>query len=268
MTAFTWRAEANRVVIASDTLGYTITSSPMPLGFISKVVPFPHLRAALYGRGVMAVLWTAAAHLALRADVTDVDSAVEALPDILRAVTDEYAAANDIDNHRELLLFEGYLAGYSDSRRRFVVARFTSTDDYEPLWGENEMGSLRAVPTLPDAYVPREAAGKPVETQLVAIMTAMRSFFADHPEVVPAVIGGEVQLTEVTRQGVTSRIVHRFSDFEQTRIAATAVAGRVARGDLDIDIAADMARLDEALSEPEIRALQRPNDLPAQQRLR
>jgi hypothetical protein len=82
-------------------------------------------------------------------------------------------------------------------------------------------------------------------------MQAMRRCFGEHPEVHPALIGGEIVLTGVTAQAVQSRIMHRFEDFEQTRHAAAAVWDRINRGDLQIDVGEGVYCVDDAIETPD-----------------
>ena len=175
----------------------------------------------------------------------DFDAAAKELPGILREVTALYAEGQGIENHEDLMLFEALFAGWSASAGRMRVLAFRNYENFEPIDDAGQTG-LSCLPVLPTEYLPRDAAGLPVERQMVAIMHALRRYLADHPEVVPAIIGGEIEITEITRSGVSSRMVHRFDDYEQTLIAAGAVSARFARGDAQIDVAA-LCRVDEAV---------------------
>ena len=172
----------------------------------------------------------------------DFDSAAEALPEILRTVTRQYVEEMNIIDTEGLMIFEALLAGWSEAAGRMRIYAFRSHDNYE-LFADDPIG-LTSIPALPDEYVPRGLAGLPVDRQLVGIMRAMRGYLADHPEAVPAIIGGEIMLTEVTRAAVSTKIVFRFEDFEATRIAAAAVAARYLRGDATFDVENAMFRMD------------------------
>jgi hypothetical protein len=50
--------------------------------------------------------------------------------------------------------------------------------------------------------------------------------------------------------GVASRSIHRFEDYEATRNAAAAVWARYERGDLQIDVASGVFRVDGASEAP------------------
>lgn len=246
MTGFAIDLRRDRILIASDTLGYSLARPPKPLGFVPKIIPFPHLRAALFGRGSLAILATAGAQLMVKLGLYDFDSAVDILPDVLREATRHYALEMDVADPDALMLFEALWAGWSEKDGRMHITAFRNFEgDYAPV--SEDADGLSSLPTLPGDYVPRGAGALPVDKQLVAVMQSLRRYFADHPEVVPAIIGGEISITEITKHGVATRMVHRFADFETTRIAAAAVAARYARGDEAFDIEAAVCRADDAI---------------------
>lgn len=250
MTAFIFdRRDPKRLLIASDTQGYTMTAVPKPLGFCPKLVPIPHLRGALAGRGAMAINASAAAHLMLRADLVTFADVVDALPAILRGVTEQYADQQGINAADELMLFEALWCGWNDAARRCEVVAFRNFEDYQPV-SDDDVGGVSCLPMLTPEYVPPGLAKVPPEAALIALMKSMRRFLAEHPEVVPAIVGGEICLTTVEETGVNSRIVHRFEDFEQVRHAAAAVRGRIERGEDVLDFGG-VARAEDAIDPDE-----------------
>jgi hypothetical protein len=251
LTAFIISRDTRRLLIASNTLAYSPDlTEPRPLGFAAKAIPIPHLRAALCSRGALQIGTSAAAHLALTPGVATYQDAIEALPEILTGLTTEYAEKQDIEAPEDLMLYEALFCGWNEATGRGEVTAFRNFERFEPIPDDGRRG-LSAIPDLPAAYVPKALAGAPIERQLVGLMQAMRRYFAEHPEVNPALIGGEIVLTEITAQAVQSRIVHKFEDYEQCRHAAAAVWGRIGRGDLTVDVEAGVCRVDEAIEPPE-----------------
>lgn len=244
MTAFIFdRRDPKRLLIASDTLGYTMSRNPKPLGFAAKIVPIPHLRGALAGRGAMSINASTAAHLMLRADLVSFADVVDALPAILRGITEQYSEQQGIADPDSLMLSESLWCGWNDATDRCEIVAFRNFEGYRAVPDDGTAG-VSCLPLITPEYIPKGLAQVPPEQALVALMQAMRRFLADHPEVVPALVGGEIQITEVTAKGVASQIVHRFEDFETVRHAAAAVRGRIERGEDTIDIEAGVCRVD------------------------
>lgn len=244
MTAFIFdRRDPKRLLVASDTLGYSLSKQPKPLGFAAKIVPIPHLRGALAGRGAMSINASAACHLMLRADLVSFGDIVDALPGILRGVTAQYSEQQGIADPDSLMLAESLWAGWNEATGRCEVIAFRNFENYEPVPDDGAAG-VSCLPLITPEYIPKGLAQVPPEQALIALMQAMRRFLADHPEVVPALVGGEICLTTVEETGVTSTILHRFEDFETVRHAAAAVRGRIERGEDTIDIEAGVCRVD------------------------
>jgi hypothetical protein len=251
MTAFVVSRETRRLLVASDTLAYSIDQTdPKPLGFVAKAIPIPHLRAVLCSRGALAIGAWAAAELTVTPGVATYRDAIEALRDILIRVTARYAEEQGIADPDALMLYEALFCGWNEATGRGEVTAFRNFEGFTPVPDDGRRG-LSAIPDLPAAYVPKSLAGAPIERQLVGLMQAMRRYFSEHPEVVPALIGGEIIVTEITAQAVQSRIIHRFEDFEQCRHAAAAVWGRINRGDLTIDVGDGVCRVDDAIEAPD-----------------
>lgn len=250
MTAFIFdRRDPKRLLVASDTLGYSLSKQPKPLGFAAKIVPIPHLRGALAGRGAMSINASAACHLMLRADLVSFGDIVDALPGILRGVTAQYSEQQGIADPDSLMLAESLWAGWNEATGRCEVIAFRNFENYEPVPDDGAAG-VSCLPLITPEYIPKGLAQVPPEQALIALMQAMRRFLADHPEVVPALVGGEICLTTVEETGVNSRIVHRFEDFEQVRHAAAAVRGRIERGEDVLDFGG-VARAEDAIDPDE-----------------
>jgi hypothetical protein len=130
-----------------------------------------------------------------------------------------------------------------------IAALLANADETDPRKRNASPRALRreARHILPQEYLLRDLAGLSPDRMLISLMKAMRRYIGDHPEVVPALVGGEVQITEITKDGVSTRMAYRFPDYEQVRHAAAAVGGRIERGDLDVDVGAELCRVDDAV---------------------
>jgi len=247
MTAFAIKFERSSVTIASDTLAYVPRrGEARPLGFISKVIGLPQLRAVLFSRGQYEILVRVAAAAMLSPQTLGIEDLADALPAMLRIETDAYAEAHDIDDWRGVNLCEVVLAGWSEAGERMRMWCLNNYEDYTAQDdGGRFYGQLMTMPRLSDAQL-RGIDKQPTIAALVAAMKVERQVFADNPDLMGGMIlGGEILATEITPAGVSQRVVHRFEDFEATRHAAAAVAGRILRGD-DVPAVADgLRRLDE-----------------------
>lgn len=248
MTAYVFdRRDPKRLLIGSDTLGYTPGERPKPLGFSGKVIPVPHLRGVLCGRGMMAIGVSAAAHLMAEPSVVTFVDVLEVLPPILTRCTADYAVQYYIPDPDSLMLYECIWAGWNDGEGRMEVVAFRNYEQYKPIRGDAK-STVSAIPELPREYVPANLAGAAPDRMIVELMKAERRYLAEHPDVVPAIIGGEVVITEITPNGISSRIVHQFEDFAQMRHAAAAVRGRILRGDDDVSFDG-ICRVDDAIED-------------------
>jgi hypothetical protein len=247
MTAYVLDLRRDRLTIGSDTCAYVVAEAVRPLGFTSKVTPIPHLRAALCGRGILAIGYEAAMTLNLSAELQTFSQAAAALPDILRRVTSRYAAHVGIGDHRDTQIFEAIFCGWDAEQQRMRLLTFYNYQG-DDGYGNGEdfpPGAYGAVvmPVLPpDFALPPEAAKLSTTLRIRAGMEAARRYFLDNGA---AIVGGELVTTEITPQGITQQIIGQFEDFAQTRVAAGAVAARYLRGDATADVRDGLAAADD-----------------------
>lgn len=258
MTAFMVDIRQDRLTIASDTCGYIVGAQVKPVGFASKVIAIPHLRAVLFGRGITWIGYRAAVDLMVSPQHQTIEAAAAALPAMLREITERYAAESGIEDHRELQIFEALFGGYSLRDRRAKLWGFYNyRDDYAPEEVPAGLHGTLALPPLPPEFKPPELDKLPLERRLIAGMQAQKRFAAalvTRPlrdgSTNPAagcgksIIGGEIIVTEATAAGVTSRSVARFADYDETAHASAAVAARVLRGDEIVDVRDGLVHVD------------------------
>jgi hypothetical protein len=220
MTAFfiDLSARSERALIASDTLAYTVAGGEhAAIGFSSKVIGVPHLRGALIGAGIYEIQVATAAALMLRPGLVEFDDVIEALPAILRAATEDVAEERGIDDPAALMLFAAGWCGWNRRERKFELVIFENyTDGYAAQRGEN--ADLISIPSVPPAYVPPGFAqlASP-EVRAMAGLRSIRKFTDDHGALFGAApIGGEIVLSEISRAGVSTRVVGRFDDYAQS----------------------------------------------------
>jgi hypothetical protein len=249
MTAFAIKFERRSIAIASDTIAYVPDKrQAKPVGFVNKVAVFPHLRAALFARGQMQILGSAAADIAMRPDLFSIEDAATRLPEALADISECYCDQHGLDDWRTLALAEVVFTGWSAAEGRMRLWLYNSYENYRPQDdGGAFYGRLLTMPRLSDRQLPPRLDRLPVADALVAAMQAERELFAEHPETVGgAIIGGEIVLTDINPQRVSQRIVHQFADHNAVRHAAAAVAGRVLREGAP-DISDAISRVGEAV---------------------
>jgi hypothetical protein len=71
------------------------------------------------------------------------------------------------------------------------------------------------------------------DAQMIKNVVAIGEWLSDH-EGIPT--GGEIHAYEVSAKGIEVRILHRFSNYEDTRRDGAAIVGRIERGDFDADM--------------------------------
>lgn len=236
MTAYAIGLSRKKVVVASDSLAYVPDRREVkPLGLCSKVLVIPHLNAAILSRGQYELAVRAWAALMIPLTARTLEDAAAALGDMLRSISASYCDEHDLGDYREVGLLELVFVGFSAAKNRTRLFQYRNYDDYAMHETPGGWVGAAAFPALPDAYMPA-IAGFPNDKQLVQIVQAVGRWFEAEPETnCGQRVGGEVIVTEITPNGISSRIVHRFADYDAVRNTAAAVAGRYLRGDLSTD---------------------------------
>jgi len=131
----------------------------------------------------------------------------------LARLTDRFAPASGIDPKEYLAEF--FLTGWRESTSRCEAVFFRSDTSFEPARHVTKRG-VTTLPPLPVDYIPpRLSAATGSEEMLVTLMLAEYRFFSDRHELVGAPrLGGEISITEITRDSVSTRMVQRFPDFD------------------------------------------------------
>ena len=256
MTAFVIDLRADKLSIASDTLGYIVgvdgPAKVAPVGLVSKVYTFPWLRAALFGRRITAIGARTAAALYTSPQTRRFADAMGALPLILRRTTNAYSDEFDIDDPFEVQLLRGRILrlgcrGAADARGGDQQLWRRIGYDREEL--PAGMVGTFTVPQLPPEFAGQELKGLPLDRRLVEGLHRCKAWVEDNPERNKgvAIVGGEIERTEITPDGISVRTIGRFADYEQVH-AGAAVLARFARGDLDADVRDGLARVDEMVT--------------------
>jgi hypothetical protein len=258
MTAFAIDFRRDRLTVAGDTLGYTPDRREVkPLGYVSKILPIPHLKAVLLSRGMLAITAHAATQIMLSPTLFTLEAAAAALPGILSRVTDEYAAAVEMDDWRSLGLLEVVFGGWSEVEGRMRLWSLDSYAGYEARADSGEQFGLLPFPRLPKPFMP-VIDGDPADSDLVDIIQAAGRYFAEPASgMAGARVGGEVLAIEITPGGMSQRTLHRFADYQETLHAAAAVVSRIERGDMHVDVAASLVPVHEAAADASSRGLTR-----------
>lgn len=236
MTAFFVDFRRDRIAIGSDTIGYSVGAETAPMGFVSKVTLLPRLRAAIFGRGITAIGLRAAFVLMLSPHAHRFGEAAEMLPDVLREATEEWAAEAGIDDHRDAQAYEAFFAGFDPEQGRCRLLAAYNYNDFSIEEMPATASGAAVLPALPPEFVPN-LAGMSIERQAIAGLQAARQYIeSDQERSRGVIIGGEVELTEITERGISTAVVGTLPGYSQLRHASAAVAARYLRGELDVDV--------------------------------
>jgi hypothetical protein len=249
MTAFSIDLQPRRLTVASDTLAYLVgPHEAKPLGTLAKVIPLPHIRAVVFARGMWQLQVGAAMALYASPQLQTIELAAEALPGILDGLSVAYAEQNDLGDYTQVAMLEFVLAGWSEAEQRMRVFTFNNYQGYAPQHDEGRLQGLLPFPSLPPERFPATSELTPEETH-VAIIQAIGRLFADYPsEMGGARVGGEVVSWTITPEGMEQRTLHRFADYDETQAAGAAVAARVFRGELPVDVKGGLVPMDRVVN--------------------
>jgi hypothetical protein len=198
MTAYVVNLEREHVIVASDT---AIASPHARLSLGSKIFPVVHLKALVFGRGVLRVAADAAVILALSPRFSTLDQAVEEMPNILGHVAERCCRDAGIGELQEHEGAEVVLAGWSPAADRMRLWLWTDRDGWSPHGDEALFGTAFTIPEMPIGTVPERC--RLDDDRLLATMRAIREVFA--AEGVAA--GGEIHRWELRRGELHMRVL-------------------------------------------------------------
>lgn len=238
MTAFAVSFSKSRVIVCADTLAYSPDRvEAKPLGFFSKVFPLPHLKAVVFGRGMMQIPAAAALWLSLSPQINTIETAAAELQTALRDATERYCAEHDIADPTAYGMAEIALAGWSEAERRMKIFYYFNGTNYAMEEAGTEHYGMLSMPILPQM----PPLSGPIDKQLIAIMHAEQRYFADNAEEMGgARLGGEVQAWTITPEGISQRVIYKFNSYENDLHAGAAVAQRIISGRETVDVAAGL----------------------------
>lgn len=238
MTFIAFSTTQRRADIATDTLSYS--GAAQSLGHTTKLYPLPHVATVVLTQGDHVFGVMAKANLDALAEYSpDLDAILEEAPAVLRRVwATEQAERTGLPDSTV------YLVGYSPARETFAAHALTSEDEFQPLDlghfhvtpspldvrpSDIELGrlaevvradDLRTLEARPKPVAPSGARGwvdlaKSARAQraLAPVETGLKTF-----------VGGDLHLTRLDRDSVTTRKVHTFTDSGEefrTMIAGT-----------------------------------------------
>jgi hypothetical protein len=236
VTAYAISFARERVVIAADTVFYLPDRQAAPpriLGYGTKVHPLAHLRAAIFGRGIGKLITETAGLVLMAPHLDSIERVAGTMPQMLRAVTGRYCRSAGIDDPSAYGMAEVYLVGWSEADRRMRFWVWGNIDDWHGFAddGSGTLYRMLAMPPLPDDEMPARRGS--LDAHLVAVMAAERRFFEARPEC-GVMVGGEVQAWQITRNGISQRVIHRFPDLGRPR--DTGLLARLASGAERIDM--------------------------------
>lgn len=234
MTAFAIDLRRDRITIASDSLSYLPDRTEVqPLGFASKVLVLPHVKAALFSRGQFQITVNAYAQLLLLPQLRSIEDVADALPEILRNITDMYCDQMGIEDRRSLVMLDLTLCGFSAANSRMRLWRFYNGDDYVPSPNGDVPYGMYANPMPPPGLIPSFSPRATVHQHCISMIEAIGRMFAADSDYAGCRIGGEIHATEITPHGVSQHTIATLPGCEEDGHAGAAVYARMGRGEID-----------------------------------
>jgi hypothetical protein len=222
MTAINMLRKRGCAIMMTDSAGYD--QSGVVRCFYQKAIAIPHLRAAVAVRGSANAVALIAAAFGSR--FSTFDDLVRGGGAVAEAVYDQFFSAMTQCGETEL---EIYLAGWSEGRERpetyfaFSADAPNRTVQDVDAWTFCEADDFTAAP-LPSEEMLEKVGFRDRSAEAVRpsaggllVMEAQRKTEVDprwlrngHDKCF--VVGGFVTLTEITRAGVSQRVIHRWDD--------------------------------------------------------
>jgi hypothetical protein len=216
MTAFAIDYRADRVVVAADSLAY---EGDKPVGFISKILMIPHLRALLLSRGYVEIAAWTVASLLLKPAVFSLEAAADALPETLNDVTAQLCAESGIPDTGDQHISEICLIGWSEAEGRMRSWHYLSQESYSrhDEW-DAAYGGPYCWPALPPGYLPLDRASVPLDEKLLGVIHAIDRWCIDNSvQIGGRRLGGDIVAFQVMEGGaITQRVIGQLPDHDQT----------------------------------------------------
>jgi hypothetical protein len=202
-----------RVLIAGDSLGYSMTGDRHePIGFVNKALQLPQWRAPRLGAGLYEVQVRVYAELMQRPELLTFAEVTAALPELIRDEVEFTASRRGVEAS-DTMLFAGCFVGWDEAEKRFAAVLFEG-----PAFAPQRVtATLYGTPSVPAAYLPTGFTGMTPELRAIAAMRAIRRFSIDHgDELGLPPIGGEIILTELLPDRISTRAAARFENYAET----------------------------------------------------
>lgn len=202
MTLVAVRVEPEFAEILTDTLATGPSQTTMVRS--SKVTTFPHLNAAILGRGAAELTGNFVGWLAMHPDIAGSFDALDELArDHLPGMWERVEGKDSRPLARQLHV------GWSESRGRFVAREYLSSDDFAGS-DVTEVGFF----CHPD-MTPRLLPPPPGSTQdWVDLAETVYTVATAAPQLSGrcCLIGGDILLTRLERGSITQRVIHHLSE--------------------------------------------------------
>ncbi len=201
MSLLMFSHQPDNIVVVTDTLATAPDGTPS--FFKTKAFPIPHLQMVVAMTGLANLGEKLIDRLFTSTLARDIDMAAKHTPAILAALTEELTA--------EFGPFPGtstiYYFGHSPRHTQYVRYAFRSADGFRPeFWTQESFG----VKPHPDgSFEPPTAL-----PEMIALAERIRNEQAAVPLNARIHIGGQLTLTVLRDQQITSMQLHEFADAE------------------------------------------------------
>ena len=224
MTAYAIRHLADEFAVAADSLCYGPHSEPY--GFLCKLAALPTIRSVLFARGKVEITHGAVARLLLSPQVLTIEDAAEALPDILRTLTEQFAVELGLvgDPTKMRLCFFA-LAGWSEAENRARLYSFMSTENFEPLFDADRLYGTNVAPwpPVPAEFLPVPRAADTLDDQLIGVLHGVDRYCVENPaEADGTRLGGQITKVVINERQLTTTCIGAFPDWPAALAARAA----------------------------------------------
>lgn len=222
MTAINMIRQRGRAIMMTDSAGYD--AGGIVRCFYQKAIAIPHLRAAIAVRGSGDAVALLAAAFGSR--FSTFDELVTGGGTVAEEIYDRYFSIMTACGETEI---EVYLAGWSESRNRAETYFAFSTASHNRLhlgvhaWTFHEADEFSVAPLPSDTLLEqagfrdRSASAVRPDAGGLKVMEAQRlmqvePYWLKGDQAECYIVGGFVTLTEITKSGVSQRVIHRWND--------------------------------------------------------
>lgn len=224
MTMIAFNVRPNRVDVITDSSSYTFGAAEITFDRDDKLTAIPPLPAAsiTQGSGALGLIWRRVLENWETGGAYKVASFEDLISGHATLLPEAWKAAGDVDVHRDDSIV--FFAGWDAEQQRCRAVGFLSIMDFAPVdlnefvvmpppldlpqRGITGIGDVNMAAVI-DAPAPNDPAGW---ARLAVNVRRQRTLIPNRPGGEKVIVGGQVNLTTITQQGIRTRPIHTFDD--------------------------------------------------------